>query len=803
MKKISFNTGWLFSKCGSEVPPQAVILPHDAMLGEKRSEFSAGGANISWFQGGDYIYEKRFSRAAIMGEVTARGRALLAFEGVYRNAEVYLNDEKIAEHLYGYTGFFAELTGKMKDGENILRVIAHNAKQPNSRWYTGSGIYRPVSLCLLPEKHILPDSLKIKTLDYRQPAINVSIMTSGHGSVTVEILCEDGTDILWQATGESDGKLRLTLPMPDAALWSPENPALYRCRVRYGGDCEEALFGVRVVECDAAEGLRINGQRIIIKGACIHHDNGVIGAVAEPFAEARKVRLMKKAGYNALRSAHNPCSKALLEACDREGMMLMDEYVDMWYIHKTKYDYADFFDKNWRQDLKDMVEKDYNHPCVILYSIGNEVSETGQRRGIALTGEMRSHILSLDDTRPVTCGVNIFFNFLSSLGFGVYSDKKAEKTEIKTEKRHKAVGSEFFNNLAGLMGADFMKFGATLHGSDLKTRDAFAVLDAAGYNYGINRYRRDLKHYPARVILGTETFCADTYKFWEMAKRNTALIGDFVWVGMDYLGEAGIGAWEYTDYAPDFGHGVGWITAGSGRYDITGKGNGEALYTRVAYELMPIGMAVVPVSHKRRSHSPSAWKLTNAIPSWSWRGMDGAPATVEVYARAERVKLYLNGKQVGEKTARGNCRFVFNTIYHDGVLEARAENADGGVIAKTQLETAAEGVCLTLTPEESTLRTGELAYVRIRYTDKHGETQPLMRGRVTVQVENGTLLGLGNGCSYNADGYLNDFTDTYYGEALAVIRADGEGEMRIAAKSPHGKASATVQVMPSKDERGS
>lgn len=795
MKKICFNHGWLFHKCGGDALASPVTLPHDAMLAEKRSNASAGGANISWFQGGDYLYEKRFDWPMAVDEEYTTSRALLEFEGVYHNAEVYLNDEKIAEHPYGYTRFYAELTEKLVDGENRLRVLVQNAKQPNSRWYTGSGIYRPVNLCLLPKDYILPDSVRIKTLDYRQPAISVAAATSGAGRVSIEILREDETEVLWGVQGESDGNLQLTLPLPGAALWSPESPALYRCRVCYGDDCEEVLFGIRIVECDAAEGLRINGQRVILRGACIHHDNGVLGAVAEPYAEARKVRLMKETGYNAIRSAHNPCSKALLEACDRQGMLLMDEYVDMWYMHKTKYDYAGYFEQWWRQDLSDMVSQDYNHPSVIFYSIGNEVAETGQKRGIALTDEMNRHIRSLDDTRPVTCGINIFFNYLSALGFGVYSDKKAEKTEINPNKKKSAVGSEFFNNLAGVFGAGFMKFGATLHGSNVKTRDAFAMLDVAGYNYGINRYRHDLKHYPDRVIVGTETFCADAYKFWELAKKHPALIGDFVWAGMDYIGEAGIGAWEYAEYAPDFGHGAGWITAGSGRLDITGREGGEALYTRVAFELAPIGMAVVPVRKKRGKHSPSAWKLTNAIPSWSWHGEDGAPAKVEVYARAQRVALYLNGKKIGEQASRGNCRFVFKTVYHDGTLEARALNGDGTVIAQTTLKTAEEDTRLALVPEQAAVRPGELAYVRIRYTDPSGEIQPLARGNVTVKVENGTLLGLGNGCPYNENGYLNDFTDTYYGEALAVIRPTGNGDIQVVAESDYGKALTTVEFI--------
>jgi beta-galactosidase len=801
MKKIDFNNGWRFRRNTEDAVLQPVTLPHDAMLGEPRANDSAGGANISWFQGGDYVYEKRFELSALAEAGTAPEKALLEFEGVYRNAQVYLNDQLVAEHPYGYTRFYADLTDHLRPGENALRVRVNNAQQPNSRWYSGSGIYRPVSLCLFPARHILLNSVKVRTLDYREPTISVSVGTSGAGAVSVEILPEDRDEILWQADGTSDGQAQLTLPLPGATLWSPGHPALYRCRVRFGDDCEEVRFGVRVVECDAASGFRINGQRLILRGACIHHDNGVLGARAEPFAEARKVRLLKAAGYNALRSAHNPCSTALLEACDREGMLMMDEYVDMWYIHKTKYDYADTFDAQWRQDLNDMIEKDYNHPSVVLYSIGNEVSETAQKRGIALTGDMRDHIHALDGTRPVTCGVNIFFNYLSSLGFGVYTDKKAEKTEIQPGKHHKAVGSEFFNNLAGITGAEFMKHGAMLHGSNVKTRDAFARLDIAGYNYGIYRYRHDLRQYPNRVILGCETFCADAYRFWEMAKQHPALIGDFVWAGMDYLGEAGIGAWEYKDYAPDFDHGAGWITAGSGRLDITGRSNGEALYTRVAFELSPIEMAVVPVSRERRAHSPSAWKMTNAIPSWSWQGMEGATATVEVYARTDQVALYLNGERVAQEKRGNRCRFVFRIPYQGGTLEAKGLGADARVLATTALKTADDKTILSLMPEQDTLGMRDLAYVRLRYTDAHGTIKPLTRGDIRVQVENGTLEGLGNGCSYNERSYLDDVTDTYYGEALAVIRPNGLGDVKVTATSPYGQAETTITYQNTEEAR--
>ena len=336
------------------------------------------------------------------------------------------------------------------------------------------------------------------------------------------------------------------------------------------------------------------------------------------------------------------------------GMLVMDEYIDGWYIHKTKYDYADEILENYRKDLKDMVDKDYNHPSVIMYSTGNEVSETAQKKGISLTKSLTDRLHELDSTRPVSCGINIFFNFLSSMGFGVYSDKKADEA-AENAKKKKAVGSEFYNTVAGIFGAGFMKTGATLYPCDVKTRDAYANMDVAGYNYGIKRYRHDLKKYPKRIILGSETFCADAYQFMQEAKRDKRIIGDFVWAAQDYLGEVGIGAWEYKDYAPRFDGGCGWVSAGSGRIDLTGKLLGEMAYTRVAFELEDLAIAVMPVNHTKDVHSPSAWKMTNAMESWSWDGCDGNAAKVEVYTRADHVKLYVNGDCVGTKKPKNDC----------------------------------------------------------------------------------------------------------------------------------------------------
>lgn len=791
MKATSLLTGWTCRHLGDTAPGKTVTLPHDAMLAEPRTALSAGGTNTGWYEGYDYEYR----RTLTVPENELADTHILEFEGVYHNAEVWLNGQKAAFRPYGYTNFYVDCAPYLHAGENELRVIARNADQPNSRWYSGAGIYRPVQLWTAGGAHIALNGVKIRTLSLDPAVVEVRVKTTAPGTVRLTV------DDLPAVQQESDGEAVFALTLDNARLWTPETPNLYTCRVSFADDVVTETFGVRKVEW-GTDGFLLNGKRYIIQGACIHHDNGLLGAVCDPDAVARKVRLLKENGYNAIRSAHNPCSKALLAECDRQGMLVMDEYIDHWYIHKTEHDYVDYFNEWWRQDLTDMVEKDYNHPCVVLYSTGNEVSETAQKRGIALTKEMTDFLHGLDDSRPVTCGVNIFFNFLSSIGFGVYSDEKAKKEAERAEKakqrgekaaKKKAVGSQFFNNLAGLLGDEFMKRGATLHGCDVKTCDAFANMDIAGYNYGIYRYKHDLKKYPQRLILGSETFCNDAYKFRELAKQEPRLVGDFVWAGMDYLGEVMVGSWEYADYAETFDGGPGWVSAGSGRIDLTGKPLGEALYTRVALEADngPY-IAVCPVNHTGDRHSPSAWKMTNAMPSWSWTGCEGRKANVEVYARAARVELVLNGHTVGSKTLKKDCLARFSIPYESGTLEAVSYDAADHEIGRCKLQSAGGTTRLTLDAEEPTVKPGHLCYIRLRYTDENGITKPLVRGNIQVQVRGGTLVGLGSACPFNKHSYLDSETDTYYGEALAIVRMGDGDAMTIAASDGEYSAELTV-----------
>lgn len=847
MKKLDFNRGWTFRREQEEGPGREVLIPHDAMIAEKRTEESAGGINTGWFEGYDYVYEKEFD----VPEEYAGMDVIIEFEGVYHNAEVYLNGTKTAFRPYGYSVFgFHASEHLICGGKNHIKVIARNADQPNSRWYSGAGIYRPVWMYTAPKGHIVHNGIRIKTISTDPAVIEAEIRATCAGELDVRVVPDatgtagtvgvvgtvgvagtvgtvgaaetreqDGIHSAAVAEAhvrtDENGAAVVRMSVPDARLWTADTPELYRLLVDFTADgaketdSEEVVFGIRTIGWDTEKGFSINGERVILRGACIHHDNGVLGARCYPEAEERKIRLLKENGYNAVRSAHNPCSRAMLDACDRLGMLVMDEFVDVWYIHKTEYDYVNYFDEWWRQDLKDMVRKDFNHPCVVMYSTGNEVSETAQPKGINLTKKMTEYLHHLDETRPVTCGINIFFNFLSSVGFGVYSDKKAAKEVKRAEKakgksgkakKKKAVGSQFFNDLAGMLGSGFMKTGATFYGCDVKTRDAFANMDIAGYNYGIKRYAHDLKKYPQRLILGSETFCSDAYTFWEMAKENPRIIGDFVWAGMDYLGEVGVGSWEYRDYAPDFSHGPGWITAGSGRIDLTGKPLAEAGYTRTAFglETRPV-IAVRPVDHTDEKHSPSAWKMTNAQESWSWAGCEGKKAYVEVYARAAKVALFLNGRLLGEKELKDRCDTMFTVEYRPGRLEAVSYDKEGGELARNALETAGEETVLRAVPEQKSVRQGGLCFIRLKYTDKAGIVKPLERGVLHVNVSNGELLGLGNGCPYNETGYCENYTDTYFGEALAVVRAAEEpGAKPLVVETSdgnlHGLAEIEVEI---------
>ena len=783
MKKYDFNKEWTCKPLSTSGEARPVTLPHDAMRTEERTVQSLGEGNIAWFPGGDYEYRKVFS----LPQEALGKHVELEFEGVYHDPDITINGRKVEAPPYGYTNFSIDLDGLIReDAENEIIVIAHNADQPNSRWYSGSGIYRPVWLWAGGEKRVMKDGIRVSTLSISPIQIFVELSLIGDGTAEISVL--DGVKCI--ASGSvlsSDGKASFTLSMDQAELWSPEHPKLYTLRVSFEGDIAETSFGIRTLTWDAQKGMAINGVRTVLRGACIHHDHGILGACTYPEAEERRIRLLKAAGYNAVRSAHNPASKYLLEACDRLGMLMMDEYVDCWYMHKTEHDYASHVLNWWKRDLQSLVEKDFNHPSVIMYSTGNEVAESAQEKGIRLQKDFTDFLHSIDQTRPVTCGINIFFNFLSSVGFGVYSDEKAKKqaeaakekaiesSKVKKAKK-KSVGSEFFNNMAAKLGTDFMKLGAWLPPCDWKTRDVFASMDIAGYNYGNWRYRKDAKKYPQRLILGSETLIGDARPFWEIAKTTPQIIGDFVWAGWDYIGECGSDSPEYGSYRTAATEER--IRGGTCRIDVTGKLTPEADYTRVCFDLESAPKIAVLPPNEDEKPTLTGWQLTRAIRSWSFPGCEGKEATVEVYSNAKRVSLFLNGSKIAEKKP-SKCRAVFKTVYQPGELSVIAYQENGMESGRDCLKTAGNETLLAIESETASCHPGEMVFLRILYTDEAGEIKPLERHKVHLQVQNATLMGAANGCTYFQGNYAQNSVPTYFGEAQAIVQAGLPGPVTV------------------------
>ena len=633
--QIDFCKNWEFSKIGDE-GSMLVTLPHDAMIHEKREAECESGSAGAYFPGGVYEYKKTFD---VPTEWEGK-KVLIRFEGVYRKAEIYMNGVKIGRIVNGYTERTFELAHVLNYGaENTLKVVVNNSELPNSRWYSGSGIYRPVTLFVLEQSYIALDGVKVATVSYAPAKIAVSVRHIG-GEVSVSILDRD--KIMAEGLGDE-----IELEIPDAKLWNDDTPFLYTCKVTLQDngsimDSRECAFGIRMIEW-SPQGLLVNGQETLLRGGCVHHDNGILGACAYAEAEERKVRIMKEYGYNAIRSAHNPCSRAMLDACDRLGMYMMDETWDMWYQHKNKYDYASDFMDHYEDDIVSMIQKDYNHPSVIMYSIGNEVSEPAKGEGMELARKMIDIMHGLDVSRPVTVGLNLMILANAAKGKEMYRADGGINAEaaggISGDTAQDAEGvvgdtqqmpdmsqmnSTMFNQLTMMIGTG-MNHSADGEEADKATSSILDAVDIAGYNYASGRYPLEREAHPNRIVLGSEIFPQDIAVNWEMVEQYPYLIGDFMWTAWDYLGEAGIGAWAYTEEAISFDKPYPWLLGGAGAIDLIGHGDGSALLAKAVWGKNngKLGIAVTPANHPGVEIIKSAWRGTNAIPSWSWKGCEG------------------------------------------------------------------------------------------------------------------------------------------------------------------------------------
>ncbi|WP_068780446.1 glycoside hydrolase family 2 TIM barrel-domain containing protein [Paenibacillus sp. GM2] len=794
MARTSFNDHWQFWKEG-QTEVKEVDLPHDAMIWEQRDPHCDNAHNSGFYPGSKYYYKKIWN----IPNQFAGKRLTLEFEGVYRNAVVLINGKQAAERPSGYTTFYVDCTEYVRYGEeNEVLVIADNKDTPNGRWYTGSGIYRPVNLIVKDEHHIHINGVKVKTLSHQPPRIEVRIEHSG-GGVVIEVYYKG--KLMTRANGDC-----AVMDIPDGKLWSDETPELYQCKVmlEHNGrivDEEWVDVGIRTLSW-STDGFLVNGKETKLRGACIHHDNGILGACAFDDAEERRVRLLKKAGFNAIRSSHNPCSRALLQAADKVGMYVMDEFSDVWVVHKQKNDYASDFDKWYMEDLRAMVVRDYNHPSVVMYSIGNEIGEVWEERGIQLTKEMTEVCHRLDDSRPVTCGTNLMLANMAMKGIGVFKvvDVDDKKRPAKPDKKKfKLVASEFYNILINIMGG-MMDRQSKKKNCDKATAEHFSHLDICGYNYGTIRYANEPRLHPERIIVGSETRPPNIMENWRATMNNKYIIGDFMWVGWDYLGEAGIGAIAYSSRSPS-----GWLLkkypyllADAGVIDICGWFRPEVWLNRVAWGTIGNNpyIGVEPVTHAKEKVIRSMWRKSDAVHSWSWHGYEGSPAKIVVYSRAKTVELLLNGKSLGKKPIKEGAA-LFKTKYLPGELVAVNYDANGKELGKNHLRTGGKDIKLTLDPEKTVLRANgqDLCYVNIYLTDGHGEILPATDRSVHVQVSGaGQLLAIGSANPYTEEGFVSGNHQTYYGRALAVIRVGRNAGLIQVTISADGVEDKTIAI---------
>ncbi|WP_044482102.1 glycoside hydrolase family 2 TIM barrel-domain containing protein [Paenibacillus antibioticophila] len=809
MKRNSFNENWtvgpkkgFFSESTvALVPPKAITLPHDAMIERYRKKPSDDGSHhlhgIAFYPEGEYEYTKTF----LVPEEYREKKVTIEFEGVFRDAMVYINDAFAGQQPNGYSNFYVKTDRFLKYGEeNHIKVIAMNYK--DSRWYSGAGIYRNTNLIVGNLVHIALDGVKISTPDIQRNHAMVSIGTiiqnEGLHTQTVRVLTEivdqvgcvvaSDTATLTTFAGE-DATLRQRLYVRQPKLWSVEQPNLYSCRTRVLKDNEQLdeemnYFGIRSLSLDPEKGLSINGEVVKLRGACIHHDNGVIGAATIDRAEERRVEILKQAGFNALRSAHQPISKALLDACDRLGMLVMDESFDMWTSTKVDHDYALQFPIWWEKDIQAMVDKDFNHPCVIMYSIGNEIMETGRSIDSVWGRKLAEKIRSLDNTRFVTNSISFMVSVIAEFMKKTITNQGTDNKGINT------MLNNFDQVMAGIEKSDL---------ATARTAESFGYVDIAGYNYADERYQLDKGLFPNRVIVGSETFPSMIDKNWKLVKENSHVLGDFTWTGWDYLGEVGIGRVKY-DPNEDAGL-LGtypWLTAWCGDIDIIGNRRPTSYYREIVFGFRKDPyIAVQRPEHYGKKLIPSKWSWSDSVSSWSWNGYEDKPIKVEVYADADEVELLVNGKSVGKAAVGEENRFMteFDTTFEPGEIMALAYTK-GKESGRMSLCSATGDVQLKVVADRAEIAASDrdLSFVMIRLEDGQGHLYNSADRKVSVRVDGpGILQGLGSANPVTEENFFDPECTTFDGQALAVVRPTGAGSITVTVASEDCAASS-VQI---------
>ncbi|MCC8152499.1 MAG: DUF4982 domain-containing protein [Lachnospiraceae bacterium] len=776
MIREKFNSNWKVWKDMDpfelvfKVPGDAVCvdLPYDAMFHEEQKPDSVNGGSTGHIDAGEYKYYREFFVPA-----EEKGlRMVLQFEGIYRNALVFVNQSKVGESPYGYTDFSMDITDYIRYGEKNEILVLVKCGTRSSRWYSGAGIYRDVYLYKGAHIYVNPYGLRAATVDVDEDGALVSVTAQVHNDtleagtydMTVAICDAEGNQVVNQTypvrmRSREQMEFHRNFYISDAKLWDDRDPNLYTVQFTIADqsgilDENEITTGIRKLSLDAQHGLRVNGRTVKLRGACIHHDAGLLGACAYDDYEYRRVLRLKEAGFNAVHSAHNPASQALLRACDRLGMYVMDELVDVWNKSKVSYDYAVDFERCWESDIRHMVDADYNHPSVVLYSTGNEILEICTEKGFETCRMLGDKFHELDPSRYTTNGIN-----------GAFAAGDGLKTIVDDISGGTAdTGSGDVNVFMAVMEKDMPAIVShPVLGAILEKLDT--AMDVMGYNYMTSRYLKDAETYPDRMMVGSETYPKQIAENWDAIMQCSQAIGDFTWTGWDYMGEV-------SPVYPD-------LMNTGGDISIIGNRRPVSYYREIVYGLTK--KPCIAVQAPARFGTPrffGPWCYTDCTFNYSYPGEEGKDIMIQVYAGGDQVELLQNGKSLGIQPCGKNTAFEtqFNTTYEPGELVAVAYE-NGAEIGRTSLTTAGAPAGVKLSAE----RYGMLAFVNIDVLDAEGRLAAGAAIPLTIAVEgDAKLMGFGSAGAKHDHGYEKPDTTSADGHALAVLKmSEGCGEIRV------------------------
>ncbi len=759
-RKTRFNAEWKFSKednAENSKPElndnnwRSLDLPHDWSIEGQSARDAISGGDGGFFPTGSAWYRKTFF---VPTDLQSK-KISIYFEGVYMNAELFVNGKSLGIQPYGYTSFEIDLTPHLKYGaQNVLAVKVDNSQQKNCRWYTGSGIYRNVWLKVTEETYLQDWGLYITTPKVNKDESIVKVESKlmypkkAKGKIDLQVQIFDAKGNLVTQKISKNITKRLTdsiqniteLKITDPILWSYENPYLYNVEIsaiqsKKIIDRIVQPLGVRTISYSVEKGFELNGHKVLLNGGCVHHDNGALGAAAFDQAEVRKVKLLKQAGFNSVRTSHNPPSEAFLNACDSLGLLVIDEIFDGWKSGKNSYDYSILFDRWWKHDVDSWVLRDRNHPSIIMWSIGNEIIERKSPEAVK-TAKMLSHAVKQNDpSRPVTSAMTTWDNT-----WEIYDSLMAEH-------------------------------------------------DIAGYNYQLHHAEKDHERVPSRIILQTESYPKDAFFCWNLVKKHNYIIGDFVWTAMDYLGESGIGRYYYPG-EPDGEHWSGnlfpWHGAYCGDIDLLGNQKPISHYRNILYnDTEKLYMAVREPHPSNGKIKTTMWAVWPTWESWTWPGYEGENIEVEVYSKFSNVRLYLNDSLIADKPTTINEEFkaVFSVPYSIGELKAVGVN-NGVEIESKVLYTAGSLAGINMQADKKEIKSDgqDLIYVDVDLVDANGVILPNAQDEVKFSIEGPAIIvAVSNANLKDSDLYVANQRKAWKGKLQVILKSKSIGNIKLKA----------------------